>query len=499
MVLSWSEWSQLDAVALAELIRADEISPREAAQQAVEAIELLNPELNAVLEVFDDAIEDPDSQGMDSEGAFFGVPLLVKDSGSRIAGRLQEGGTLLMKGNRAERDDPFIRNLRRAGFNLIGRSAVPPFSWFAMTESLINGVTRNPWNPDYTSGGSSGGATAAVAARIMPMASASDGAGSIRSPASWTGLIGLKHTRGRTPLREGANELTDYYVSEGVVSRTVRDTANALPFLYQKALGESFIPISALGSTPSKSVSAGLKIALNTGTWGCDSPIAPEIVEHLNWVGDELETLGHTVTEVDEGEICDVEVLRRGIHGMTLRVAMLWEHEAEKTGIPLSQDTMEPVLYWVQQLATQNQLDIWDYWELQAQIPVITRQFGLFFEQYDMLLTPNDPVLTPKAGVAAEYSAFDPLASLEDAEEHFERLVDVCRYCGPSNQAGYPSLSLPSGQIEGLPIGFQLSAAWGQEELLLTFAKQIESGKPEWFDQIAPVSVSTVSSDPVDD
>ena len=86
---------------------------------------MLNPELNAVLEVFDDAIEDPDSQGMDSEGAFFGVPLLVKDSGSRIAGRLQEGGTLLMKGNRAERDDPFIRNLRRAGFNLIGRSAVP--------------------------------------------------------------------------------------------------------------------------------------------------------------------------------------------------------------------------------------------------------------------------------------------------------------------------------------------------------------------------------------
>ena len=107
---------------------------------------------------------------------------------------------------------------------------------------------------------------------------------------------------------------------------------------------------------------------------------------------------------------------------------------------------MEPVLYWVQQLATQNQLDIWDYWELQAQIPVITRQFGLFFEQYDMLLTPNDPVLTPKAGVAAEYSAFDPLASLEDAEEHFERLVDVCRYCGPANQAGYPSLSLPLGK-----------------------------------------------------
>lgn len=492
MVMSWSEWSQLDAVALAGLIRGGELSPREAALQATQAIELINPELNPVVEIFDDAIVDPESQGMNHEGAFFGVPLLVKDSGSRVAGRLQEGGTLLMKGNRAERDDPFIRNLRQAGFNLIGRSAVPPFSWFCMTESLISGVTRNPWNPEHTSGGSSGGATAAVASRIVPMSSASDGAGSIRSPASWTGLVGLKHTRGRTPLREGASEITDYYVSEGVVSRTVRDTARALEFMYQKEPGESFIPMPSLGETNVKSATDGLNIALNSGTWGCNSAIPSQIVEHLNRIGAELEALGHNVTEVSENAICDVDALRRGVSGMTLRVAMLWEREAEKTGTPLNLETMEPVLFWVHQFAQQNQVDIWEYWDLQALIPLITRQFGQFFERFDLLLTPNDPVLTPEAGMEAEFSPFDPVQSVEEAEEHFERLVDVCRYCGPANQAGFPSISLPSGQIDGLPIGFQLSAAWCQEGLLLDIASQMEAAKPEWFDQIAPVSVNNI-------
>ena len=225
LAMSWDEWARHDAVALAGRVRAGEVTAAELAAQAAAGIAALNPTLGAVVEVFEDVVADPLRDGMDADGAFAGVPYLMKDLGPTLAGRLQEMGSHLMRGTRAAADSHLTGRIRKAGLNVIGRSTTPEFGCCSSAENPAMYVTRNPWDVAYTTNGSSAGTAAAVSAGVLPISHATDGGGSIRIPAGATGNIGLKPSRGVFSIAPYASDLTGLVSIQGCHSRTVRDTA----------------------------------------------------------------------------------------------------------------------------------------------------------------------------------------------------------------------------------------------------------------------------------
>lgn len=225
LVMNWDEWANLDAIGLAELVRKGQITPGEVAQQVTLAIDALNPEVNAIIEVFDDAVNDPMKDGTNPDGVFAGVPYLMKDIGPTLKGRLQEMGSLLMRGNRSAADSFLTKRIRQAGLNIIGRTTTPEYGLCSSAENPAVYVTRNPWNLDYTTCGSSAGTAAAVAAGIIPISHATDGGGSIRIPAGVNGNIGLKPSRGVFSVAPNGSDLMGSVSAQGCNSRTIRDTA----------------------------------------------------------------------------------------------------------------------------------------------------------------------------------------------------------------------------------------------------------------------------------
>ncbi|WP_244482645.1 amidase family protein, partial [Bradyrhizobium pachyrhizi] len=175
LAMSWDEWTQHDGTALAERVRNGELTPRELASQAASAVAKVDPALSGVVELFDDVIADPARDGADLDGPFAGLPFLMKDLGPTLKGRLQEMGSLMMRGNRAAADTFLTAKMRKAGLNLIGRTTTPEFGVCSSAENPAVYVTRNPWNTDYTTCGSSAGSAAIVAAGAVPIAHATDG------------------------------------------------------------------------------------------------------------------------------------------------------------------------------------------------------------------------------------------------------------------------------------------------------------------------------------
>jgi amidase len=224
LAMSWDEWAKHDAVALAARVRKGDLTPADLAAQAAAGIASTNPALDAVVEVFDDVVADPAKDGMNAEGAFAGVPYLMKDLGPTLKGRLQEFGSMIMQGHRPAQDSFLTGKIRGAGLNIIGRSTTPEFGVCSSAENKLY-VTRNPWDTDYTTCGSSAGSAAMVAAGVLPISHATDGGGSIRIPAGVNGLIGLKVSRGVYSLAPALSDLSGLVSIQGCVSRSVRDTA----------------------------------------------------------------------------------------------------------------------------------------------------------------------------------------------------------------------------------------------------------------------------------
>src|SRR5690349_18632028 len=203
--MNLTEYASYDGLGLAELVRAGQVSAAELGQLILSAVALVNPRINAVLETYPERVAAL-ARGGQPDGAFAGVPFLLKDIGAGEAGKPQELGSRLARGRVAGSDSFLTEQFRAAGLNILGRTATPEFALSASTESLLTGATRNPWDRRLSAGGSSGGAAASVAAGIVPIAHASDGAGSIRIPASACGLVGLKPSRGRVSSGPDAAE-----------------------------------------------------------------------------------------------------------------------------------------------------------------------------------------------------------------------------------------------------------------------------------------------------
>src|SRR5262249_26944175 len=246
LAMSWQEWGHQDAVGVVELARARAGAPKELCAQAGEAVTRIDPQIEAVLGLYDDVLADPDADRPNGEGLLYGVPILLKDLGSGLAGRRQESGSKLFKDHTREATDPLVDNYLSAGLIPIGRSTTPEFGMTFDTATDYLGrvkVTRNPWKLERTPGGSSGGSAAAAAAGILPIGMSSDGGGSTRIPASFCGLIGLKATRGRVPRPLPQSEYISRISIDGLVTRSVRDTAAVYDYLTRIPNGGSFIKI----------------------------------------------------------------------------------------------------------------------------------------------------------------------------------------------------------------------------------------------------------------
>ncbi|HYO65864.1 MAG TPA: amidase, partial [Archangium sp.] len=232
-------YDALDATALAELVRKKELHPTELVEEAISRIEAVNPRLNAVVhKMYEQARKA--ATGPLPEGPFTGVPFLVKDLDGYLAGEPYAGGCRALVGFVPDHDSELMARFRRAGVIFVGKTATPELGILGVTETVLNGPTRNPWNPEHTPGGSSGGSAACVAARVVPMAHGGDGGGSIRIPASACGLFGLKPTRARNPVGPSSSEGWGGYVQQHVISRSVRDSAAMLDATHGPELGDPY-------------------------------------------------------------------------------------------------------------------------------------------------------------------------------------------------------------------------------------------------------------------
>jgi amidase len=469
LAMSWDEWTRHDGTALAERVRSGELTPRELAFQAASAVAKVDPALSGVVELFDDVIADPARDGADLNGPFAGLPFLMKDLGPTLKGRLQEMGSLMMRGNRAAADTFLTAKMRKAGLNLIGRTTTPEFGVCSSAENPAVYVTRNPWNTDYTTCGSSAGSAAMVAAGAVPIAHATDGGGSIRIPAGVNGNIGLKVSRGVFSLAPHLSDLSGLVSIQGCQSRSVRDTAAFVDACRGPAPGE-FMPFwnspepytAMIARDPGR-----IKIALSH-SWG-SYRATPHITAELERVGRFLEGLGHQVDHalpsIDYHEAFAAQTTCYISNFAVVIGNMLAARGLERPPA----DLIEPINIRIWEHGRDTSFA--DRARMQAVFNTTARGFGAFFEDWDIILTPITALPTPKVGTT-EYLTISDNPSVLD---WFGNLWRNFAFTPLANLCGIPAISLPLATNEhGLPLGIQAIGRQADDGLLLQLAAQIE-------------------------
>ena len=490
--MSWDEWSRLDAVAMAGLARSGQVTLRELTTQAAEAVTRMNPKLQGIIEVFANTVDNPATDAPNGQGLLHGVPMFIKDLGSGLNGRHQDSGSALTRGTMVRATDPTIENFLRAGLVPLGRSATPEFGMTFDTVTQYDGadpvITRNPWNLTRTPGGSSGGSAACVAAGVVPLSMSSDGGGSTRIPAAFCGLVGLKASRGRVPQPLGRNEYVTRVSIDGVVTRSVRDTAAVFEYLTRIPNGGSFIRMGPPQSSYMRAIERDpgrLRIGLSTGDWGRGAPANLQVTNRVREVARLMESLGHHVDELVDTEICDWSVMWDTYiqHWIGSRAGIALMARDKGIGRQQLQTLLTPMT-WRHFIASER-YDKYDMLRMMSGNNTVTRQFGALMDRYDVLLTPTLAIRVPPANGA--YS----LLRDEDLDDWVGRLADSCRYTMPANETGMPAISLPAGlDTDGLPLGVQFHGNFAREDVLLSVAAQVERARPEWFGAVPPVHVT---------
>jgi Asp-tRNA(Asn)/Glu-tRNA(Gln) amidotransferase A subunit family amidase len=467
--MSWDEWARHDGVGLAERVKKGELTPQELAHQAAEGVAKVNPALSGVIELFEDALADPAKAGADLNGPFAGLPFLMKDLGPTMAGRLQEMGSLLMRGNRATADTFLTGKMRRAGLNLIGRTTTPEFGVCSSADNPAVYVTRNPWNTDYTTCGSSAGSGAMVAAGVVPMAHSTDGGGSIRIPAGVNGNIGLKVSRGVYSIAPHLSDLTGLVSIQGCQSRSVRDTAAFVDNCRGPAPGE-FMPFWTASEPYVEQIKRDpgrLRIALSH-QWG-DYRATPHIAAELQRVGHFLESLGHDVGyALPELDYPAAFAAQTACYVSNFAIVINNLLAARGLAQPPA-DLIEPVNIRIWEAG--KDYSFAERAAMQAVFNTTSRAFGAFFEQWDIILTPITALPTPKVGTT-EYLTISDNPSVLD---WFGNLWRNFAFTPLANLCGIPAISMPLATNEhGLPLGIQAIGRQANDGLLLQLAAQIE-------------------------
>lgn len=472
------ELARLDATAQAELVRSGDVTPSELVDAAIERIEAIDPTLNAVIHRrFEKAREEVQSADL-ADGPFRGVPFLVKDAVCHTAGDPYHCGSRFLKeiGFRADHDTELARRFRAAGFVFVGKTNTPEFALSATTEPLAYGATRNPWNTDHSPGGSSGGSGAAVAAGLVPVAHGNDMGGSIRIPATYCGLVGLKPTRARNSLGPDLGEYWGPFTHEHVLTRSVRDTAAVLDATAIRAPGDPYkAPPPARPWAQEVGADPGtLRIGFTTsGGRGRDAH--PECVAAVESAARLLEELGHRVEPVE------ITALAAPMPGFgvisSATVARDLEIWAKRIGREVGEDDIEPMNWNMAQAG--RRLSAAEYIAALADVNAYARGVEAWWEEgWDVLLTPTSASLPAKIG---------ELAPLREPAELMPGLAAATTFTMPFNTTGQPALSLPlHTSSDGLPVGVQLVGAYAREDLLVRLASQLEQACP-WADRRPPV------------
>lgn len=464
-----AEYVRYDAVGLAELVARGEVTPAELETAAREATRAVNPQLNAVVETWP-----ADDRPAPGSAPLAGVPFLIKDLAVTMAGRRMELGSRLAVGHVANADSFLMQRFRRAGLVTFGRTGTPELGYSTTTEPVLYGATRNPWDLARSAGGSSGGAAAAVAAGVVPIAHATDAAGSIRVPAAYTGLFGLKPTRGRVSMGPAFDEIFQGLAVHGSVSRTVRDSAALLDQIRGPQPGDPYVApqpsrpyAEEVGRHPGV-----LRIGVLTHAWG-GHRTAPPVADALARTVRLLESLGHQVTEaeVDLGVDWE-ELLLASARHWTANLTASVDELAAAFGRPVDSTTLEPPI-----LASYRYGQRVSGAELVTALAMrnrIARSLARYFATYDLLLTPTVPELPVPLGThAAGAEELDGLGWLR-------RLFDLSPFTAVFNVAGTPAMSVPvtADAGTGLPVGMQFAAGYGLEDRLFRLAGQLEEASP---------------------
>jgi amidase len=465
----------LDAMGQAELVRNGEASPSELVDEAIGRIEALNGELNAVITpLFDKARAAAASPDL-PDGPFRGVPFLLKDLACHSAGDpMYEGSSFLREVGWVEEEDTVLAaRFRAAGLVVLGKTNTPEFGILPTTETEAFGPARNPWNTGHSTGGSSGGSAAAVAAGLVAAAHGNDGGGSIRIPASHCGLVGLKPSRGRISLGPDFGDVMSGLTNEGVLTRSVRDTAALLDAVIGHTSGDPYaapgLPgplLSEVGASPGR-----LRIALRTAPPGRQYETHPDCVEAAQVAGRLLESLGHGVEEVELPEFDDESITPTFLARWAAGCAWVLDYWSRRTGRTITADDVEP-LTWA--LAEHGRsVNAADYLAAVEAHQVLAWKLAEWQEQagYDLLLTPTVGEPPPPLGSFA-HPPDQPLLPIV-------RATPFAAFTAGLNMTGAPAISLPVHTTAGgLPVGAQLVAPYGREDILIRIAAQVEEAAP---------------------
>ena len=460
------------AVEQAESLRSGEL-PRDAlVEAAIRAIERLNPKLNAVITPMYESARAA-LRDLRGDEPFAGVPILLKDMLAEFAGAPLSEGSRFLEGYVSPRDSELVARYRRAGFVVLGKTNTPEFGSKPTTEPERFGPTRNPWDPNRSAGGSSGGSAAAVAAGMVAVAHANDGGGSIRLPAAWCGLVGLKPTRGRNPLGPDYGDLAAGLIAEHVVTRTVLDSAAVLDVSGGPAPGDPYWApaprrpyASEVGADP-----GSLRIAVSTRPL-FETEVHSECRAAALEVAAQCGELGHRV--VEDAPTVAAEHFHQTFTtvwvGLVAWAIRDWERRLGRTPAPEWFEAHTWKMFEIDSARRPSDL----FLAIQD-MQKLAREIAGFFESYDVWLTPT----ASQPPVPLGYFAADPDAPRRSTQ----RMEDIMRFTAVANVTGQPAITLPlHWSAAGLPIGTQFIGRYGDEATLLRLAGQLEAAHP-WRDR----------------
>ncbi|MGH6871597.1 MAG: amidase [Rhizomicrobium sp.] len=463
--LAKNAYSGLDAMAQADLVRSRQASSLELVDAAISRIQAVNPKTNAVVAEFFDKARTQAKASL-PRGPLSGMPYLIKDLDD-VKGEISTSGSRLMAKHIGAENGSITQKAVDAGMIIVGKTNTPEFGLLATTEGLLLGAAHNPWNLDYSTGGSSGGAAAAVASGMLPVAHASDGGGSIRIPASCCGVFGLKPSRGR--MNFGVKEkLPGDIAVENCVSRSVRDSAMVF------ALSEDVSPHAPLKATgfiagPSKK---RLKIAFSTLSYLGTEP-HPDVKAVTEATAKLCQSLGHTIVPVKDptqGQQFLDAFLTVWASGPAQLVALARSLKLKP------EDVLEPWTLGLADFFNKKPRDALS--RSLSYFRTVEVQTRAFLSQYDAWLTPVLTAPPPRLGEQAPTVPFPIL---------YDRVTQYVTYTPVHNVAGTPAMSVPLGMSQdGLPIGSQFAAQRGAEDVLYALAYELEQAQP-WAGKHAAV------------
>jgi amidase len=454
------EYAQKDAVGLCNLIKTAEVTAAEVQSVARRALEAADAALNALAQPLFSA-----PLGHATEGPLAGVPFLIKDL-PIARGVPFSIGSRSLEGLVADHDSDLMTRFKDAGLVTLGVSTVPEMAVSFSTESVHHGPTRNPWNLERGVGGSSGGAAALVAAGAVPIAHANDGAGSVRIPASCCGLVGLKPSRGRTPCGPDSGEAHFGTSYEFALTRTVRDAAHLLDAIHGPAIGDKYTAppprgryADELGCRPEP-----LRVACTTCAWS-GATVDGEVADAASMTARTLESMGHHVC--DASPVVDWEAVMHSSVGGMIAVAAPYLMAPRPPHASKLEAVSRQILDEARRLSALDLISVFDAHNR------ITRSVGAFFADYDLLVTPTLAQLPAPHGTL-QYDNPD-----HTTRSWLQSLFDYAPFTAVFNISGQPAISLPLAQSQsGLPIGVQIVAPYGREDLLFQIAAQLEQATP---------------------